>query len=144
MTQHLPLQPGNTDTYLCACHHHSQQRACQPTVMQLIANLIQTVMHPHCDPCCVTHPAQVRSVSVQPRRIPLAELQVAAPRLERRTSVEASMRLDALASAGFRVSRSAMTDLIKKGDVRCVCMLSASLSRVTKAVSVLHSELQSD
>jgi RNA-binding protein YlmH len=65
-------------------------------------------------------PEQVRSVSVQPRRVPLEELRVAAPRLERRTSVEASMRLDALASAGFRVSRSAMTDLIKKGDVRCV------------------------
>lgn len=65
-------------------------------------------------------PEQVRSVSVQPRRVPLAELKVAAPRLERRTSVEASMRLDALASAGFRVSRSAMTDMIKKGDVRCV------------------------
>lgn len=60
----------------------------------------------------------VRSVPVQPRRIPLGELRVAAPRLERRASVEASMRLDALASAGFRVSRSALTDLIKKGDVR--------------------------
>lgn len=70
--------------------------------------------------CCTAHAGQVRSVSVQPRRVPLAELRVAAPRLECRTSVEASMRLDALASAGFRVSRSVMTDLIKKGDVRCV------------------------
>jgi RNA-binding protein YlmH len=71
--------------------------------------------------CLIGCAEQVRSVSVQPKQIPLAELKVAAPRLETRTSVEASMRLDALASAGFRVSRSAMTDLIKKGDVRCVC-----------------------
>jgi RNA-binding protein YlmH len=34
------------------------------------------------------------------------------------TTVEASMRLDAIASAGFGVSRSKMTDFISAGDVR--------------------------
>lgn len=55
---------------------------------------------------------------VETRRVPLTELRVPTPRMERRSSVEASMRLDALASAGFRVSRSKLTDMIKKGDVR--------------------------
>ena len=32
--------------------------------------------------------------------------------------MEASLRLDAVASAGFRVSRSKMADFIKAGDVR--------------------------
>lgn len=41
--------------------------------------------------------------------------QVRAPRVEEMSSVEASMRLDAVASAGFRVSRSKMMDLIKAG-----------------------------
>jgi RNA-binding protein YlmH len=34
------------------------------------------------------------------------------------TTVEASLRLDAIASAGFGVSRSKMSDLISAGDVR--------------------------
>jgi|TARA_B100001142_G_scaffold254482_1_gene255479 RNA-binding protein YlmH len=33
-------------------------------------------------------------------------------------SVEASMRLDAIASAGFRMSRSKMSDLVTSGAVR--------------------------
>ena len=34
------------------------------------------------------------------------------------TTVEASLRLDAIASAGFGMSRSKMVDLISGGDVR--------------------------
>ena len=34
------------------------------------------------------------------------------------TSIEASLRLDAVGSAGFRMSRSKMTDLIKAGAVK--------------------------
>ncbi len=42
-------------------------------------------------------------------------VQVRAPRVEEISSVEASLRLDAVASAGFRMSRSKMMDLIKAG-----------------------------
>lgn len=61
---------------------------------------------------------KVRSVPVKSSPIPLAELKVSPPRVEEIKSVEASMRLDAVASAGFKMSRSKMLDRIKGGDVR--------------------------
>lgn len=61
---------------------------------------------------------QVRTVPVKSRRISLTELRVPAPRTVDVSSVEASLRLDAIGSAGFRMSRSKMMDLIKAGDVR--------------------------
>ncbi|MEO8891299.1 MAG: photosystem II S4 domain protein [Coleofasciculaceae cyanobacterium] len=65
-----------------------------------------------------THLRQVRSVPVQIRRIELSELKIREPKKKEMTTVEASMRLDAIASAGFGVSRSKMTDFISSGDVR--------------------------
>lgn len=63
--------------------------------------------------------AQVRSVDVRLQARPMAELQLPAQRIARRlNSVEASLRLDALASAGFGVSRSRMAGLIRQGDLR--------------------------
>lgn len=64
------------------------------------------------------HLTQVRSVPVNTRRIELSELKIREPKKKEMTTVEASMRLDALASAGFGVSRSKMVDLISAGDVR--------------------------
>jgi photosystem II S4 domain protein len=61
---------------------------------------------------------QVRSVPVKTRRIELSDLKVREPRKKELTTVEASMRLDAIASAGFGMSRSKMVDLITAGDVR--------------------------
>lgn len=61
---------------------------------------------------------QVRSVPVQTRRIELSELKIREPKKKEMTTVEASMRLDAVASAGFAMSRSKMADLINSGDVR--------------------------
>lgn len=61
---------------------------------------------------------QVRSVPVKTRRIDLSELKVREPKKKESTTVEASMRLDAVASAGFGMSRSKMADLISGGDVR--------------------------
>ena len=43
---------------------------------------------------------QVRTVPVKARRVPLSELKVRAAKVEEVQSIEASMRLDALASAG--------------------------------------------
>jgi RNA-binding protein YlmH len=61
----------------------------------------------------------VRTVPVQLEAIPLAQLQWPASRSPRRlSSVEASLRLDAVASAGFGLSRSRMVELIRSGAVR--------------------------
>ena len=61
---------------------------------------------------------QVRTVPVKGQRIDLSELKVKEPKKKELTTVEASLRLDAIASAGFGMSRSKMADLILAGDVR--------------------------
>lgn len=61
---------------------------------------------------------QVRSVKVETRVVPLSELRAPAPRTQEMSTVEASLRLDAIASAGFRMSRSKMADMVKAGSVR--------------------------
>jgi photosystem II S4 domain protein len=61
---------------------------------------------------------QVRSVSVRTQSIDLSELKIREPKKKELTTVEASLRLDAIASAGFGMSRSKMVDLINAGDVR--------------------------
>ena len=61
---------------------------------------------------------QVRSVPVKTRAIELNELRVQPPKTKQMTTVEASLRLDAIASAGFGMSRSKMAGLISGGDVR--------------------------
>lgn len=61
---------------------------------------------------------QVRSVPVKTRRIDLSELKIREPKKKEMTTVEASLRLDAVASAGFGMSRSKMSDLIDGGNVR--------------------------
>lgn len=61
---------------------------------------------------------QVRTVSVKTEVISLDELRVREPRKKEMTTVEASLRLDAIASAGFGLSRSKMVGFISAGDVR--------------------------
>jgi len=61
---------------------------------------------------------QVRSVPVKTQPIALEELKVRPPTKKEMTTVEASMRLDAIASAGFGTSRSKMADLISSGEAR--------------------------
>ncbi|MGD1913968.1 MAG: photosystem II S4 domain protein [Rivularia sp. (in: cyanobacteria)] len=61
---------------------------------------------------------QVRSVPVKTQRIEFSELKIREPKKKELTTVEASLRLDAIASAGFSISRSKMVDLINAGDVR--------------------------
>ena len=61
---------------------------------------------------------QVRSVPVKTKAIDWNELRVREPKKKEMTTVEASMRLDAVASAGFGMSRSKMADMITAGDVR--------------------------
>jgi len=63
--------------------------------------------------------AQVRSVEVELSLLPLEQIPWPAARNPRRlSSVEASLRLDAVASAGLGMSRSRMAELIRNGSVR--------------------------
>lgn len=63
--------------------------------------------------------ARVRSVEVRLERADLERLQLPSSRSPRElTSVEASKRLDAVASAGFGLSRNRMAELIRSGGVR--------------------------
>ena len=63
--------------------------------------------------------AQVRTVPVQLEWVALEQLQWPTSRIPRQlSSVEASLRLDAVASAGLGVSRSRMAELIRSGAVR--------------------------
>lgn len=78
----------------------------------------QTIVVPEMLEYLETHLTQVRSVPVRTQRIELSELKVREPKKKEMTTVEASMRLDAIASAGFGVSRSKMTDFISGGNVR--------------------------
>ena len=61
---------------------------------------------------------QVRSVAVKTQQMDLGELKIRPPKKKEMTTVEASMRLDAIASAGFGMSRSKMAGMISGGDVR--------------------------
>ena len=61
---------------------------------------------------------QVRSVAVKTQQIEFGELKIRPPQKKEMTTVEASMRLDAIASAGFGMSRSKMSDAISHKDVR--------------------------
>jgi photosystem II S4 domain protein len=61
---------------------------------------------------------QVRSVPVKTQPLDWDQLRVRPPKKKELTTVEASLRLDAVASAGFGMSRSKMADLIASGDVR--------------------------
>ena len=78
----------------------------------------QAIVMPDIVPFLQTTLTQVRSVPVQVTPIGLDELKIREPKKKEMTTVEASMRLDAIASAGFGMSRSKMADLINRGDVR--------------------------
>lgn len=76
---------------------------------------------------------QIRSVPVKTRQIDLSELKIREPKKKEMATVEASMRLDAIASAGFGMSRNKMVDLIEAGDVRVNWKEITSASHTVKA-----------
>ncbi|CAH9083254.1 unnamed protein product [Cuscuta epithymum] len=61
---------------------------------------------------------KVGNVTVSCKKIPLLALEYEPPRTKLLKAVEASLRLDAIASAGFKLSRTKMASLISNGDVR--------------------------
>ncbi|KAG4981455.1 hypothetical protein JHK85_035413 [Glycine max] len=56
---------------------------------------------------------KVRNVPVSCTKIPLISLDYEPPRTKSFKTIEASLRVDALASAGFKVSRSKLVDMIR-------------------------------
>lgn len=78
----------------------------------------QVIVVPELADFLTLHLTQVRSVPVKTQVVPWEELKVRPPKTKELTTVEASLRLDAVASAGFGMSRSKMADLITAGDVR--------------------------
>jgi len=78
----------------------------------------QVIIVPELAEFLCTHLTHVRSVPVTVTVLDWAELQVPPPRTKNLTTVEASLRLDALGSAGFGLSRTKMVDWIKQGEVR--------------------------
>ncbi len=78
----------------------------------------QAIVAPELVPFLETNLTQVRSVPVKTRQIDLSELKIREPKKKEMVTTEASMRLDAIASAGFGMSRSKMVDIISSGDVR--------------------------
>ncbi|WVZ00802.1 hypothetical protein V8G54_026871 [Vigna mungo] len=61
---------------------------------------------------------KVRNVPVTCTKIPLISLDYEPPRTKSFKTIEASLRVDALASAGFKISRSKLVEMISNGDVR--------------------------
>lgn len=78
----------------------------------------QMIIVPDLEDFLCTSLIQVRSVPVQTTPIPLTELKIRPPKTKEMNTVEASLRLDAIASAGFGLSRSKMAEAINSGDVR--------------------------
>ncbi|XP_025816821.1 uncharacterized protein LOC112893613 isoform X2 [Panicum hallii] len=61
---------------------------------------------------------KVGKVGVSCAQIPLLALEYEPPRTKSFKTVESSLRVDALASAGFKISRTKLASLISAGDVR--------------------------
>ena len=78
----------------------------------------QAIVVPEMVEFLTTSLTQVRSVAVKTQQIEFGELKIRPPKKKEMTTVEASMRLDAIASAGFGMSRSKMASAIASKDVR--------------------------
>ncbi|XP_031495928.1 uncharacterized protein LOC116261351 [Nymphaea colorata] len=61
---------------------------------------------------------KVGSVPVSCTKMPLLALEFLPPRTKTLKSIEASLRVDAVASAGFQISRTKLGNMISNGDVR--------------------------
>lgn len=77
----------------------------------------QMVAEPELAGSIATALKNIKTVPVIVERIELSELRLKQSVTKVLTSIEASMRLDAIASAGFGLSRSKMVKLIESGNV---------------------------
>lgn len=78
----------------------------------------QVIVVPELVDFLLTSLDKIGNVPVSCSKIPLLALEYEPPRTKSFKSVEASLRVDAVVSAGFKISRSKLVDLISNGDVR--------------------------
>lgn len=78
----------------------------------------QVLIVPELADYIITSLDKVCEVPVSCTPIPLEALEYEPPRTKAFKTVESSLRVDAVASAGFKISRSKFADLLSKGDVR--------------------------
>lgn len=81
------------------------------------ANKAQLVVSPSVAPALIASLKQVAGISATAVPLPLVELLVKKQSVKEISTVEASLRLDAVSSAGFGLSRSKVMDLIEAGQV---------------------------
>ncbi|KAG6494251.1 hypothetical protein ZIOFF_049271 [Zingiber officinale] len=78
----------------------------------------QVLIVPELTEFVVSSMDKVGNVTVTCTPIPLLALEYEPSRTKTSKTVEASLRVDAIASAGFKISRTKLVDLISNGDVR--------------------------
>jgi photosystem II S4 domain protein len=112
------FDPANHRDFLGAILGTGLQRAKVGDILVLGERGAQAIAVPELTEFLSQALTQVRSVPVKTTPLEWDQLRVRAPQKKDLTTVEASLRLDAVASAGFGMSRSKMVDLIGSGDVR--------------------------
>lgn len=83
-----------------------EERGAHVIVQEDVGAFLQTVI------------TSVRNVEVMVEIGPVSELEIPPKRVKEIQSVESSMRLDAVVSAGFKLSRSKLADMTRSGLVR--------------------------
>ncbi len=112
------FDPANHQDFLGALLGTGLQRQKVGDIIVLGERGSQVIVVPELAEFLTESLTQVRSVPVKTQPLDWDQLRVRAPQKKDLTTVEASLRLDAVASAGFGMSRSKMADLITSGDVR--------------------------
>lgn len=112
------FDPANHQDFLGALLGTSLHRDKVGDIIVLGERGAQAIVVPELTEFLTQALTQVRSVPVKTQSLEWDQLRVRPPQKKDLTTVEASLRLDAVASAGFGMSRSKMADLINSGDVR--------------------------
>ena len=101
----------------------------------------QGLCTPACSDALDGRSGWVRDVEIRCEAFPVEQLQLPALRKERHMrTVEASCRLDAIASAGFGMSRAKVVDLVKQGRLRLNWQIVSQPSRELGPGDRLHLE----
>ncbi len=112
------FDPANHSDFLGALLGTGLERGKVGDIVVLGERGAQVIVVPELADFLMQGLTQVRSVPVKTQPLEWDQLRVRPPQKKDLTTVEASLRLDAVASAGFGMSRSKMADLIGSGDVR--------------------------
>lgn len=78
----------------------------------------EVIVHADVAPFLESAVTQVRQVKVSVQQCAFSELEIPPQRIKEVQSVEASMRMDAVVSAGFKLSRSKLADMARGGMVQ--------------------------